>query len=58
MNPVSNDFLIAVAEISAALIGLFLVGMIFYIQTGFDRLERSRGVVSDTPTTATGPAVP
>lgn len=45
MNPVSNDFLIAVAEISAALIGLFLVGMIFYIQTGFDRLERSRSVV-------------
>jgi hypothetical protein len=37
--------LIAIAEISAALIGLFLVGMIFYIQTGFDRLERSRDVV-------------
>ena len=45
MNPVSDGFLIAIAEISAALIGLFLVGMIFYIQTGFDRLERSRGVV-------------
>lgn len=45
MNPVADDFLIAVAEISAALIGLFLVGMIFYIQTGFDRLERSRNVV-------------
>lgn len=45
MNPVADDFLIAVAEISAALIGLFLVGMIFYIQTGFDRLERSRSVV-------------
>lgn len=45
MDPVSNEFLIALAEISAALIGLFLVGMIFYIQTGFDRLERSRSVV-------------
>lgn len=45
MDPVSDDFLIAIAEISAALIGLFLVGMIFYIQTGFDRLERSRAVV-------------
>ena len=45
MTPVSDSFLIAVAEISAALIGLFLVGMIFYIQTGFDRLERSRDVV-------------
>jgi hypothetical protein len=42
---VSDDFLIAIADISAALIGLFLVGMIFYIQTGFDRLERSRGVI-------------
>lgn len=45
MDPVSDEFLIALAEISAALIGLFLVGMIFYIQTGFDRLERSRSVV-------------
>lgn len=45
MDPVPDSFLIAVAEISAALIGLFLVGMIFYIQTGFDRLERSRPVV-------------
>ena len=45
MGPVSDELLISVAEISAALIGLFLVGMIFYIQTGFDRLERSRNVV-------------
>lgn len=45
MNPISDDFLIAIAETSAALIGLFLVGMIFYIQTGFDRPERSRSVV-------------
>lgn len=42
---VSDDLLFAIANISAALIGLFLVGMIFYIQTGFDRLERSRGVI-------------
>ena len=45
MDPVSDQFLIAVAEISAGLTGLFLVGMIFYIQTGYDRLERSRDVV-------------
>lgn len=45
MDPVSDEFLIALAEIAAALIGLFLVGMIFYIQTGFDRSERSRSVV-------------
>lgn len=30
---------------SAGLIGLFIVGMIFYVQTGFQRLERSRPVV-------------
>ena len=45
MDPVSENFLLLVAEVSAALIGLFLVGMIFYIQTGFGRLERSRVVV-------------
>lgn len=45
MEPVSETFLIALAEISAALIGLFLVGMIFYIQIGLERLERSREVV-------------
>ena len=45
MNPVSDKFLLTVASISAGLIGLFLVGMIFYIQTGFERHERSRKVV-------------
>ncbi len=45
MDPVSENFLLLVAEVSAALIGLFLVGMIFYIQTGFGQLERSRVVV-------------
>lgn len=42
---VSDGFLLTVAEVSAALIGLFLVGMVFYVQTGFRRLERSRAVV-------------
>ena len=45
MDPVSDDFLIALAGISASLIGLFLVGMILYIQTGFDRVERTRSVI-------------
>ena len=45
MGRATDEFLIGIAGISAALIGLFLVGMIFYIQTGFDRLERSRDVV-------------
>ncbi len=45
MDPVTDDFLIAIAGISASLIGLFLVGMILYIQTGFERMERTRDVV-------------
>ena len=45
MDPVSDEFLLVVAEISAALTGLFLVGMIFYIQGGYERVERSRAVV-------------
>ena len=45
MDPVSDEFLTALAGISAALIGLFLVGMILYIQTGFDREERTRSVI-------------
>lgn len=45
MAPVADDFLTALAGISASLIGLFLVGMILYIQTGFDRRERTRDVI-------------
>ena len=45
MDPVSDNLLLLVAEVSASLIGLFMVGMIFYIQTGFSQLERSREVV-------------
>lgn len=45
MNTVSNDFLLALADISAALTGLFLVGMIFYIQIGYEKRQRSRAVV-------------
>ncbi len=45
MDPVSDAFLLTLAEVSAGLIGLFLVGMIFYIQTGFGQLEKSREVV-------------
>ncbi len=45
MDPVSDNLLVTLAEISAGLTGLFLVGMVFYIQTGYDRIERSREVV-------------
>ena len=45
MDPVADDVLTTMAGISASLIGLFLVGMILYIQTGFERTERTRDVV-------------
>ncbi len=38
MRQVSDAFLLQVAEISATLIGLFLVGVFFYVETGFRRL--------------------
>lgn len=45
MRPVSDAFLLNVAEVSATLIGLFLVGVFFYVETGFRRLEQGRDVL-------------
>ena len=42
MKPVSDVFLLSVAEISATLIGLLLVGAFFYVETGLRRLGRAR----------------
>jgi hypothetical protein len=39
MKPVSDEFLLNMAEVSATLIGLFLVGVFFYVETGFRRLS-------------------
>ena len=44
MKPVSDAFLLNVAEVSATLIGLFLVGVFFYVETGFRRLEHAREI--------------
>jgi hypothetical protein len=44
MREVSDAFLLQVAEISATLIGLFLVGVFFYVETGFRRLSPHRRV--------------
>lgn len=38
MNPVSEDLLLTTAQIAATLIGLLLVGVFFYVETGFRRL--------------------
>ena len=45
MRQVSNGFLLNMAEVSGSLIGLFLVGVFFYIETGFRRLDRSARTV-------------
>ena len=45
MEPVSEGFLLTISSISGGLIGLFLVGMTIYIQTGDDTHEKSRDVV-------------
>jgi hypothetical protein len=47
MREVSDDFLLQMAEVAGGLFGLFMVGMLFYIETGFRRLgpERERVVV-------------
>ena len=45
MGAVSDGFLLNIAEVSASLIGLFLVGMFFYVETGFRRAIRARDVV-------------
>ena len=45
MREISDAFLLNVAEVSATLIGLFLVGVFFYVETGFRRLGHHRDVV-------------
>jgi len=42
MRHVSNAFLLNMAAVSATLIGLFLVGVFFYVDTGFRRWGRVR----------------
>lgn len=44
MRQISDAFLLNMAEVSATLIGLFLVGVFFFIETGLRRLEEAREV--------------
>lgn len=44
MRSVSDSFLLNMAEVSSTLIGLFLVGVFFYVETGFRRSDRTREV--------------
>lgn len=45
VRQVSDAFLLQMAEVSAGLIGLFLVGVFFYVETGFRRAQLVREVV-------------
>jgi len=47
MQKVTDAFLLNMAEVSAGLIGLFLVGVFFYVETGFRRLGEERDVFED-----------
>jgi hypothetical protein len=38
VQDVSDNFLLTLAEVSGGLLGLFVVGLLFFIETGFDRL--------------------
>jgi hypothetical protein len=40
VNEVSDSFLLQMAEISGGLFGLFMVGMIFFIETGFSGIGK------------------
>ena len=44
MRPVTDAFLLNMAEVSATLIGLFFVGVFFYVDSGLRRLEHVRAV--------------
>jgi hypothetical protein len=45
MREVSDGFLLNIAEVSGTLIGLLLVGVFFYVESGFRRFHRARDVV-------------
>ena len=49
MRDVSDAFLLNMAEVSAALIGLFIGGIFFFVDTGFRRLNQARGIVDPAP---------
>lgn len=57
MRPVTNGFLLNMAEVSASLIGLFLVGVVFYVESGFRRIHHGRLGVSN-PTSGPGRGSP
>jgi hypothetical protein len=45
MDEVSDAFLLQMAEVAGGLFGLFMVGMLFYVETGFRRLGPEREIL-------------
>jgi hypothetical protein len=45
MQQVTDNFLLNMAEVSGALVGLFLVGAFYFVETGLGRLDASRHVL-------------
>lgn len=45
MRQVSDSFLLNMAEVSGALVGLFLVGIFFFLEASGGRLDKSREVL-------------
>lgn len=45
MREVSDAFLLQMAEVSGGLFGLFMVGMLFFVEMGFNHLGRDREAV-------------
>jgi hypothetical protein len=46
MREVSDAFLLNIAEVTSALVGLFLVGTFFFVETGFRRWGPERAAVA------------
>jgi hypothetical protein len=44
VRQVSDAFLLNMAEVSTTLIGLFLIGVFFYVESGLRRVDRARQV--------------
>jgi hypothetical protein len=45
MQQVTDNFLLNMAEVSGALVGLFLVGVFYFVETGLGRLDAARHVL-------------
>jgi hypothetical protein len=46
MQEVSDAFLLTIAEVSATLLGLFVVGVFFYVDRGYRQLSESHDVAA------------